>query len=188
MRRDARRDAACTLSLGKRRRRGGRGQPLHARACDVAISAPCAAAQVTSTLYQSNDSALVCAPAGSGKTVCAELALLRLIAEVEAKSREAEGDDRVVVPPLRAVYVAPLAAIVKATRALWAPRFGPDGLGLSVAELTGEQQVRRTVTHSKSLLFVPIASAADVYKRGPGTRSGSIASCDHSGNPRWVMC
>lgn len=36
--------------------------------------------QTFSTLYESDENALVCAPTGSGKTVCAELAILRLFA------------------------------------------------------------------------------------------------------------
>jgi hypothetical protein len=97
--------------------------------------------QVFSTLYSSNDNALVCAPTGSGKTVCAELAVLQMIASVEGKQAAHEKDDSVVVPPLRAVYVASLPAIVKQTAASWEKNFGADGLGLTVVTLTGEQQV-----------------------------------------------
>lgn len=92
-----------------------------------------------STLFGSTDSALVCAPTGSGKTVCAEFAILQLIAAVEAKRAEAETDDSVVVPPLRAVYVASLPLIVEQTFAAWHDRF--SALGLTVVQLTGEQQV-----------------------------------------------
>lgn len=98
--------------------------------------------QVFSTMYGSADNALVCAPTGSGKTICAEFAILHMIAHVEAKRKEAESDDSVVVPPLRAVYVAPMEQIVKATMADWAVKFGEGGLGLNVVQLSGEQQVR----------------------------------------------
>ena len=96
--------------------------------------------QVFSTLFGSNDNVLVCAPTGSGKTVCAEFAIMHMLAEVEAKRTEAESDDTVVVPPLRAVYVASLPLIVQQTFAVWEERLG--GLGLKVVQLSGEQQVR----------------------------------------------
>ncbi len=35
--------------------------------------------QVFTALYNTDDSALVCAPTGSGKTICAEFALLRMV-------------------------------------------------------------------------------------------------------------
>ena len=38
-------------------------------------------AQVFNALYQSDDNCLVAAPTGSGKTVCAEFAILRLISK-----------------------------------------------------------------------------------------------------------
>ena len=39
-------------------------------------------AQVFSTLYNSDESALLGAPTGSGKTICAEFAVLRMLKEV----------------------------------------------------------------------------------------------------------
>lgn len=97
--------------------------------------------QVFSTLYSTGDNTLVCAPTGSGKTICAEFAIMRMLATVEAKQAAAETDDTVVVPPMRAVYVASLPAIVKQTAAAWEAKFGEGGLGLTVVQLTGEQQV-----------------------------------------------
>lgn len=96
--------------------------------------------QVFSTLFGGQDNTLVCAPTGSGKTVCAEFALMAMVNHVEEKKREAEGAEGVTVPPLRAVYVASLPAIVEQTKVAWETRFG--GLGLNIVQLTGEQQVR----------------------------------------------
>lgn len=104
--------------------------------------------QVFSALFGGKDNVLVCAPAGSGKEVCAEFALLSLIneieakaKEVEAKNKEAEDGSEVKVPQVRAVYVASMTAIVEQVKASWETRFGSDGLGLNVVQLTGEQQV-----------------------------------------------
>ncbi|PSC69011.1 U5 small nuclear ribonucleo 200 kDa helicase-like [Micractinium conductrix] len=84
--------------------------------------------QVFTALYNTDDSALVAAPTGSGKTICAEFALLRMI------QRASEGKCTA-----RAVYVAPLESLAEERYADWSVRFG-GGLGLSVVQLTGEAQ------------------------------------------------
>lgn len=66
---------------------------------------------------------LLGAPHGSGKTVCAEFALFRMIMNN---------------PTGRCVYIAPIEDLAKARYNDWNNRFGPDGLGLEVALLTGE--------------------------------------------------
>lgn len=82
--------------------------------------------QVFSALYNSDDNVLLAAPTGSGKTVCAELAVLRMVA------RALEGK-----APARCVYVAPFEAVVKERFRDWSARFG-EQLGLNVVMLTGE--------------------------------------------------
>lgn len=121
--------------------------------------------QVFSTLFGSNDNALVCAPTGSGKTICAEFAILQMIAMVDAKQKEAESDDLVVVPPLKAVYVASMELIVKQTMAAWEPRFGGGGIGLKVVQLTGEQQVRLALRRTLSCIehFLNVAAVLLVF-------------------------
>eukprot|EP01065_Artemidia_motanka_P043101 TRINITY_DN5922_c1_g1_i1.p1 TRINITY_DN5922_c1_g1~~TRINITY_DN5922_c1_g1_i1.p1 ORF type:complete len:2177 (+),score=912.07 TRINITY_DN5922_c1_g1_i1:805-6531(+) len=80
--------------------------------------------QVFHTLINTQDNCLVCAPTGSGKTLCAELAVLRALTEAK--------DQRV-----RVVYCAPMADIAKQTFAAWSQRFG-KGLGRRVVMLNGE--------------------------------------------------
>ncbi|KAL4451451.1 hypothetical protein ABPG75_007113 [Micractinium tetrahymenae] len=84
--------------------------------------------QVFTALYNTDDNALVAVPTGSGKTICAEFALLRMI------QRASEGKCSA-----RAVYIAPLEALAKERLADWSKRFG-TGLGLNVVQLTGEAQ------------------------------------------------
>lgn len=79
--------------------------------------------QVFTVLYNSDDNVLVAAPTGSGKTICAEFALMR------NHQKGPEG--------MRAVYVAPMEALAKERFQDWQRKFG-QGLGLRVAELTGE--------------------------------------------------
>jgi pre-mRNA-splicing helicase BRR2 len=81
--------------------------------------------QVFPALYGSDANAFIAAPSGSGKTVCAEFALLRLW-----------GGD----PNARAVYLAPHDAEVRARYEDWELRFGDRGLGKAVVELTGDLQ------------------------------------------------
>ena len=66
------------------------------------------------------------APTGSGKTACAEFAILRMV----QKAQRGEGT-------LRCVYIAPVPGLAAERFADWSVRFG-KGLGLNVVELTGE--------------------------------------------------
>ncbi|KAJ0247227.1 Sec63 domain-containing protein [Hirschfeldia incana] len=85
--------------------------------------------QVFTVLYTTNDNVLVAAPTGSGKTICAEFAILKNHQEVLLR----QGDDAT----MRVVYIAPLEAIAKEQFRIWERKFG-KGLGLRVVELTGE--------------------------------------------------
>ncbi|CAJ1958047.1 unnamed protein product [Sphenostylis stenocarpa] len=80
--------------------------------------------QVFTVLYNSDDNVLVAAPTGSGKTICAEFAILR---------NHQKGPDSV----MRVVYVAPIEALAKERYHDWERKFG-GGLKLRVVELTGE--------------------------------------------------
>jgi len=79
--------------------------------------------QTFSTLYSTNDNCLICAPAASGKIVCAEFAVVRMLT----------GDDAVK----RCVYVAPNPATCKERFNEWSYKFGKV-MGFKVAELVGE--------------------------------------------------
>lgn len=85
--------------------------------------------QVFNALYNSDDNALVAAPAGSGKTACAEFALLRMISKATQGTCTA-----------RAVYIAPIDTLATERYADWSGRFGKQ-LGLNVVSLTGETTV-----------------------------------------------
>ncbi|KAF5746457.1 U5 small nuclear ribonucleoprotein helicase [Tripterygium wilfordii] len=67
--------------------------------------------QVSTVLYNTDDNVLVAAPTGSGKTICAEFAILR---------NHQKGPESV----MRAVYIAPLEAIAKERYRDWERKFG----------------------------------------------------------------
>ncbi|KAK4751540.1 hypothetical protein SAY87_005022 [Trapa incisa] len=79
--------------------------------------------QVFTVLYNTDDNVLVAAPTGSGKTICAEFAILR---------NHQNGSN------MRVVYIAPLEAIARERLRDWSRKFGREGLGMRVVELTGE--------------------------------------------------
>ncbi|RUS18546.1 Sec63 Brl domain-containing protein [Endogone sp. FLAS-F59071] len=79
--------------------------------------------QVFNTLYSTDENVFVGAPTGSGKTICAEFALLRLW----SKSGK----------PGRCVFVAPFQEIVDQRVADWRAKFG-KALGKEIVALTGE--------------------------------------------------
>ncbi|KAL4189933.1 hypothetical protein AMTRI_Chr08g209540 [Amborella trichopoda] len=88
--------------------------------------------QVFTVLYNSDDNVLVAAPTCSGKTMCAEFALLR---------NHHKGPDSI----MRVVYIAPMEALAEERYRDWEQKFG-KGLGLRVVKLTGE-----TATYLKLL-------------------------------------
>ncbi|RID74276.1 hypothetical protein BRARA_B01383 [Brassica rapa] len=94
--------------------------------------------QVFNVLYNTNDNVLVAAPTGSGKTICAEFAILKNHQEVllrqQDDTKRQSGPDTTT---MRVVYIAPLEAIAKEQFRIWERKFGKD-LGLRVVELTGE--------------------------------------------------
>ncbi|CAN7039033.1 unnamed protein product [Brassica rapa subsp. trilocularis] len=94
--------------------------------------------QVFNVLYNTNDNVLVAAPTGSGKTICAEFAILKNHQEVllrqQDDTKRQSGPDTTT---MRVVYIAPLEAIAKEQFRIWERKFG-KGLGLRVVELTGE--------------------------------------------------
>ncbi|KAJ1680235.1 Pre-mRNA splicing [Spiromyces aspiralis] len=90
--------------------------------------------QIVDILYGKNENVFLGAAAGSGKTVAAEFALLRLWRE-EAR-RAAEDPDNYY--RRRAVYVVPFASLAKLRARLWSKRFQAVQGGKMVVCLTGE--------------------------------------------------
>ncbi|KAL2892261.1 DExH-box ATP-dependent RNA helicase DExH12 [Bienertia sinuspersici] len=74
--------------------------------------------QVFTVLYNTDDNVLVAAPTGSGKTICAEFAILR---------NHQKGPDST----MRVVYIAPIEALAKERYRDWERKFS-KGLGLRV--------------------------------------------------------
>ncbi|RXH89650.1 hypothetical protein DVH24_032007 [Malus domestica] len=83
--------------------------------------------QVFTVLYNSDENVLVAAPTGSGKTICAEFAILRN----HQKGTEADS------PVMRVVYIAPFEALANERYSDWERKFG-KGLNLCVEKLSGE--------------------------------------------------
>ncbi|KAJ3381344.1 DEIH-box ATPase [Entophlyctis sp. JEL0112] len=79
--------------------------------------------QVFNAMYTTDDNVFVGAPTGSGKTVCAEFALLRLWA-LHAKSR--------------CIYIAPFDDVVEMKLSDWKAKFGGVLGGKNVVALTGD--------------------------------------------------
>lgn len=90
--------------------------------------------QAFHALYRTDDSALVAAAPGSGKTVAAELALLRFFRQ-EAIRAHSEGDEYV---RRRAVYIAPLATLVQSRAKEWQQKLGHLQGGKRIVVLTGD--------------------------------------------------
>jgi pre-mRNA-splicing helicase BRR2 len=97
--------------------------------------------QVFKFLYDGEESVFIGAPVGSGKTVCAELALLRHWSQPEFG---------------KAVYVAPFQEIIDNQFADWLARFSKLGGGKTIATLTGETTTDiRTLDRADLVLATP---------------------------------
>lgn len=92
--------------------------------------------QTFSTLFHTDENCLVGAPSGSGKTVCAEFAILHML---------------MTKPDGRCVYLAPLAAIAEERHADWTRRFG--ALGCTVEMLTGETAMDLKLLEKATILI-----------------------------------
>lgn len=79
--------------------------------------------QIYHTMFHTDNNALIGAPTGSGKTVAAELAILRLLEEYPENAK--------------AVYIGPLKALVKERLKDWKNKFQKK-LNCEVVELTGD--------------------------------------------------
>ena len=97
--------------------------------------------QTFATLYQGDENVLVCAPTGSGKTVCAEFAILRLFS---------------TTADAKCVYIAPKDEIALNMFTLWTERLG--GLtvgraGIRVVQFTGDSTADLKLLESGNLII-----------------------------------
>jgi pre-mRNA-splicing helicase BRR2 len=79
--------------------------------------------QVFNALYNTDDNVSLGAPTGSGKTICAEFAMLRLFSQQNASDA-------------KCVYVAPRAELCEIVRRDWEPKFA--ALNKKIGVLTGD--------------------------------------------------
>mmetsp|Transcript_31856 Transcript_31856/g.77625 ORF Transcript_31856/g.77625 Transcript_31856/m.77625 type:complete len:2179 (-) Transcript_31856:255-6791(-) len=100
--------------------------------------------QVFNSIYKGDSNVLVCAPTGSGKTVCAELAIFRMLSQFASGKKNMSG---------RCVYIAPLDSLVDERYNDWKLKLGK--LGLNVVKLTGEQDDLRTLKSGQIVISSP---------------------------------
>jgi pre-mRNA-splicing helicase BRR2 len=83
--------------------------------------------QTFNTLYNTDQNTLICAPTGTGKTVCAEFAMFREL------SKESAG---------KIVYVAPFKSLLDERERDWKKRIGSK-LGLQIVQLNGDADEKK---------------------------------------------
>ncbi|KAJ3224615.1 DEIH-box ATPase [Clydaea vesicula] len=94
--------------------------------------------QVFQALYLGDNNVFIGAPAGCGKTVCAELALMRLWS---------------ISPKARCVYIAPYDEVVNRKLAEWTDRFKDLLGGKNIVSLTGESTTDLKLLATGDVIF-----------------------------------
>ena len=105
--------------------------------------------QVFKSVYEGDESVFLGAPTGSGKTVCAEFAVLR---------HWAKDTD------LKAVYVAPFQELIDNRLADWQERLGKIGGGKVISKLTGDTTTDLKLLNEADLILAT-PSQWDVLSR-----------------------
>ncbi|CAH8538749.1 unnamed protein product [Schistosoma rodhaini] len=118
--------------------------------------------QVFNSLYNSDENVLIAAPTGSGKTVCAELAIFRLITTHISSTNQSDSSG--TTANFRCIYVLPPHEEQVEQRYIdWASRFG-EKLGKRVVRLTGETSVDLKLL-ARGNIIVTTAEHWDVLSR-----------------------
>jgi len=89
-------------------------------------------------LFCTDSNVVIGAPTGSGKTVCFELAIVRLLQKQRTQeSDEGEGKQQ-LTHKQKIIYLAPIKALCQERLTDWQNKFGP--LGVKCVELTGDTE------------------------------------------------
>ncbi|CAH0485714.1 unnamed protein product [Peronospora farinosa] len=123
-------------------------------------------------LYHQNGNVLLCAPTGSGKTVCAELAMLRVWKQQKHSGNahsEAEGSSETPTRRNRRsliVYIAPMKALAREKVTEWKARFENNAhLRKKVVEVTGDTLVNVEFILNKADIVVTTPEKWDLLTR-----------------------
>lgn len=113
--------------------------------------------QAFTELYDTENNVLMCAPPGSGKTLCAEVAMFRLFKQQAAGEGEGGMEGKVV-------YVHSKKEVVKQKYEEWKESFGEGGLRKSVVMLTGDATLDNSLLEGADIA-VSTVEAWDVLSR-----------------------
>ncbi len=113
--------------------------------------------QAFTELYDTDNNVLMCAPPGSGKTLCAEVAMFRLFRQQAGGVEGTEGG--------KVMYVHSKAEVVAQRYADWSVRLGAgSALGKRVVQLTGDATLDNKLLESADVA-VATAETWDVLSR-----------------------
>ncbi|BES87457.1 U5 small nuclear ribonucleoprotein 200 kDa [Nesidiocoris tenuis] len=118
--------------------------------------------QVFNAVYNSDDNVFVGAPNGSGKTVIAEFAILRMITRLKAMEEEGQSDTSLSAEA-RCLYVVAKESLAQIVYSEWHHKLSPL-IGNRVVLLTGETATDLKLL-AKGLVIISSAEKWDVLSR-----------------------
>jgi len=119
--------------------------------------------QIYETAINTDENMLMCAPTSSGKTICAQLTMIRTLGKYIDRNTQAIKSNE-----FKIIYVAPMRSLVQEMVANFSKKFAP--YNITVSELTGDNQLTKEQIDA-SQIIVCTPEKLDVQMRKGMDRS-----------------